>query len=132
MGNTADKYEIPAGLNNHFRHPLDAADDFMAAFERAVAFSAILGDNRVSNLWQRALEIGFLAGRGAMETAPMRGRQVGVGSVRPGGGRGLRLRESARRRRAGGDDVWRDLRQTIATIPMRSAECTATLYLVLI
>ncbi|KAJ7884372.1 hypothetical protein B0H14DRAFT_2700706 [Mycena olivaceomarginata] len=72
MGDTADNYKIPAGLNDHFRHPLDAADDFMAAFERAVAFSAILGDDRVSNLWQRALEIGFRAGRGAMETAPKR------------------------------------------------------------
>ncbi|KAJ7868977.1 hypothetical protein B0H14DRAFT_2728522 [Mycena olivaceomarginata] len=72
MGDTADNYKIPAGLNDHFRHPLDAADDSMAAFERAVAFSAILGDDRVSNLWQRALEIGFRAGRGAMETAPKR------------------------------------------------------------
>ncbi|KAJ7836125.1 hypothetical protein B0H14DRAFT_3141846 [Mycena olivaceomarginata] len=72
MGDTADDYKVPAGLNNYFRHPLDAADDFMAAFERAVAFSAILGDDRVSNLWQRALEIGFLAGRGATETAPQR------------------------------------------------------------
>ncbi|KAJ6630375.1 hypothetical protein B0H10DRAFT_2208039 [Mycena sp. CBHHK59/15] len=72
MGDTADKYEIPTGLNNHFRHPLDTADDFMAAFKRAVSFSAILGDDRVSNLWQCTLEIGFLAGHGAMETAPMR------------------------------------------------------------
>ncbi|KAJ6493856.1 hypothetical protein DFH09DRAFT_1104318 [Mycena vulgaris] len=72
MGDTADKYNIPAGLNDHFRHPLDAADDFMAAFERAVAFSAILGDDHVSNLWQCALEIGFRAGRGAMETTPIR------------------------------------------------------------
>ncbi|KAJ7508056.1 hypothetical protein B0H11DRAFT_2308254 [Mycena galericulata] len=72
MGDIADNYKIPAGLNDHFRHPLDAADDFMAAFERAVAFSAILGEDRVSNLWQRALEIGFRAGRGAMETAPKR------------------------------------------------------------
>ncbi|KAJ6616555.1 hypothetical protein B0H10DRAFT_2008686 [Mycena sp. CBHHK59/15] len=72
MGDTADNYNIPAGLNDRFRHPLDAADDFMAAFERAVAFSAILGDDRVSNLWQRALEIGFLAGHGVTENAPQR------------------------------------------------------------
>ncbi|KAJ7804799.1 hypothetical protein B0H14DRAFT_2882994 [Mycena olivaceomarginata] len=57
MSNTADNYKIPAGLNDHFCHPLDAADDFMAAFERAVAFSAILGDD---------------SGRGAMEIAPKR------------------------------------------------------------
>ncbi|KAJ6587749.1 hypothetical protein B0H10DRAFT_2197799 [Mycena sp. CBHHK59/15] len=65
MGDTADKYEIPAGLKTHFRHPLDATDDFMAAFERAVAFSAILGDDprprdRIS------------CRPGTMETAPMR------------------------------------------------------------
>ncbi|KAJ7443042.1 hypothetical protein B0H11DRAFT_2204307 [Mycena galericulata] len=70
MGDTADNYKIPAGLNDHFRHSLDATDDFMAAFERAVAFSATLGDDRVSNLWQRALEIGFRAGRGLVDTTP--------------------------------------------------------------
>ncbi|KAJ7917788.1 hypothetical protein B0H13DRAFT_2440270 [Mycena leptocephala] len=72
MGDTADNYKIPAGLNDHFCHPLDAADNFIAAFERAVAFSAILGDDHVSNLWRHALEIGFRAGRGVMETAPKR------------------------------------------------------------
>ncbi|KAJ7496281.1 hypothetical protein B0H11DRAFT_2190062 [Mycena galericulata] len=72
MSDTADNYKIPAGLNDHFRHPFDAADDFMVAFERAVAFSATLGDDRVSNLWQRALEIGVRAGRGAVEIAPKR------------------------------------------------------------
>ncbi|KAJ6608019.1 hypothetical protein B0H10DRAFT_1955766 [Mycena sp. CBHHK59/15] len=70
MGDTADICKILAGLNDHFRHPLNAANDFMAAFERAIAFSAILGGDRVSNLWQRTLKIGFRAGRGAMETAP--------------------------------------------------------------
>ncbi|KAJ7213384.1 hypothetical protein GGX14DRAFT_392892 [Mycena pura] len=72
MGDTTDKYKIPVGLTDLFRHPLDAANDFKSAFDRAVAFSAILGDDRVSNLWQRALEIGFLAGHGATETAPQR------------------------------------------------------------
>ncbi|KAJ7225936.1 hypothetical protein GGX14DRAFT_556676 [Mycena pura] len=72
MGDTTDKYKIPVGLTDLFRHPLDAANDFKSAFDRAVAFSAILGDDRVSNLWQRALEIGFLAGHGVTETAPQR------------------------------------------------------------
>ncbi|KAJ7506211.1 hypothetical protein B0H11DRAFT_2331966 [Mycena galericulata] len=56
MGNTADNYKIPAGLNDHFHHPFGAVNNFMAAFERAVAFSATLGDDR----------------RGAMETTPKR------------------------------------------------------------
>ncbi|KAJ7079345.1 hypothetical protein C8R44DRAFT_895723 [Mycena epipterygia] len=45
MGDTADNYKIPASLNDHFRHAFDPADNFMAAFEHELAFSAILGDD---------------------------------------------------------------------------------------
>ncbi|KAJ7211724.1 hypothetical protein GGX14DRAFT_564952 [Mycena pura] len=93
MDNTAENYKIPAGLDDYFWHPLDTAGDFMTAFQRAVSFPAILGDDRVSNLWQRALEIGFRAGQGVMETNPVRvefddysfGRDEGVKEGRTSG-----------------------------------------------
>ncbi|KAJ7084211.1 hypothetical protein C8R44DRAFT_821952 [Mycena epipterygia] len=55
---------IPEGLDDHFRSSSDAPDDHLAAYERACAHTAILGETRVARLWQTALEIGFRTARG--------------------------------------------------------------------
>ncbi|KAJ7193167.1 hypothetical protein GGX14DRAFT_577526 [Mycena pura] len=69
MGDTV--HTFPADLDPYFRHPIDAPDDFKSAFEHAMAFSAILGDTCISDLWRQALVIRLRAGHGgATETAP--------------------------------------------------------------
>ncbi|KAJ7841432.1 hypothetical protein B0H13DRAFT_1910299 [Mycena leptocephala] len=52
------------GLDPLFREKSDAKDDFLAAYERALDFTAVLGQTRVAFLWQHALKIGFQAGHG--------------------------------------------------------------------
>lgn len=66
---------FPEGLNEFFRAETDTEDDFVAAFQRAVIFTAALGDTRVAFLWQQALKIGFRAGSGGT-TGSVRAREA--------------------------------------------------------
>ncbi|KAJ7161638.1 hypothetical protein C8R46DRAFT_1283930 [Mycena filopes] len=85
---------FPDGLDDFFRAETDTSDDFKAAFQRAAAFTALLGETRAAFLWQQALKIGFRAGSGgATESVRVReasedyalGRELGLKEGRTGG-----------------------------------------------
>jgi hypothetical protein len=75
------KLPFPKGVDLLFRSESDAVDDFVAAYDRASAFTLTLGDTRVAFLWKQALEIGLRAGRGGV-TESVRNREASEDHVR--------------------------------------------------
>ncbi|KAJ6579503.1 hypothetical protein DFH09DRAFT_1146803 [Mycena vulgaris] len=85
---------FPQGLDDHLRSPSDAPDDYLAAYERARAHTALLAGTRVAWLWRHALEIGFRAGSGGVAQSVRDreasedfalGREAGLKEGRAGG-----------------------------------------------
>ncbi|KAJ7843894.1 hypothetical protein B0H14DRAFT_3868458 [Mycena olivaceomarginata] len=77
--NTASAaFTFPTGLDDHFRSPSDAPDNHVSAYERASLYAAGHPDTYTVSLWQRALDIGFMAGRYlAMEATQKEGERIG-------------------------------------------------------
>ncbi|KAJ6605220.1 hypothetical protein DFH09DRAFT_1121003 [Mycena vulgaris] len=70
---------VAPGLDDRFRSPLDPPGDSYPAYERATMHYVNLDSTHVASIWERALNIGFSAGRYlAMEDAKKEGEVVGL------------------------------------------------------
>ncbi|KAJ7847341.1 hypothetical protein B0H14DRAFT_3138539 [Mycena olivaceomarginata] len=75
---TSAAFTFPTGLDDHFRSPSDAPDNHVSAYDRASLYAAGHPDTYTASLWQRALDIGFMAGRYlAMEATQKEGERIG-------------------------------------------------------